>query len=466
MAQYSAYPSYVTTGCDWFPRIPEHWILDRAKWAVMSCQNGVWGSEPDGDDDLVCIRVADFDRQSLTISTTNLTMRSIPYKDRNTRLLKNGDLLIEKSGGGDQQLVGAVVEYNQDFPAVSSNFVARMEVNDNTDSRFLVYLHAHLYSGRVNYRSIKQTTGIQNLDSSAYLNERIAYPPLDEQKAIARFLDHKTAQIDALIAKKQALLEKLAEQRTALISQAVTKGLDPSVPMRDSGVEWLGEIPAHWKMSKLRFVINNIEQGWSPQCHNQPADEDQWGVLKVGCVNGEEFNPYENKALPEDLEPRERYEIQSGDILVSRANTKELLGSAALVKTTRSKLLLCDKLYRIKPSDKVDPSYLLRFLRSSIARYQYEKDATGTSGSMQNIGQDTIKNLFLPLPPRLEQISIAQALEHEYAKSLMIETKISTVIQRLQEYRAALITNAVTGKIDVRDFRLPTTTEQKELAHG
>ncbi|EKF73683.1 type I restriction-modification methylase s subunit [Alcanivorax hongdengensis A-11-3] len=304
------------------------------------------------------------------------------------------------------------------------------------------------------------------MDSSAYLNERIAYPPLDEQKAIARFLDHKTAQIDALIAKKQSLLDKLAEQRTALISQAVTKGLDPSVPLKDSGVDWLGEIPAHWMMTKLRFVINDIEQGWSPQCHNQSADEDQWGVLKVGCVNGEEFNPNENKALPEDLEPRQRYEIKPGDILVSRANTKELLGSAALVKTIQKKLLLCDKLYRIKPSEKVDSSYLLRFLRSSIARYQYEKDATGTSGSMQNIGQDTIKNLSLPLPPLPEQISIAKTLQHEYTKGLVVETKIKSVIHRLQEYRSTLITNAVTGKIDVRGYCIPTTTEQREVAHG
>lgn len=297
-------------------------------------------------------------------------------------------------------------------------------------------------------------------------NLPLLIPSAQEQQAIVGFLDHKTAQIDALIAKKQSLLNKLAEQRTALISQAVTKGFDPSVSMKDSGVDWLGEIPAHWMMTKLRFVINDIEQGWSPQCHNQSADEDQWGVLKVGCVNGEEFNPNENKALPEELEPRQRYEIKPGDILVSRANTKELLGSAALVKTVQKKLLLCDKLYRIKPSEKIDSSYLLRFLRSSIARYQYEKDATGTSGSMQNIGQDTIKNMSLPLPPLPEQISIAKTLQHEYTKGFVVETKIKSVIHRLQEYRSALITNVVTGKIDVRDFCPPATTEQREVAHG
>ena len=144
--------------------------------------------------------------------------------------------MLEKSGGGEQQLVGAVVEFDQPFPAVSSNFIARMVVREEMDSRFLVYIHAHLYAGRVNFRSIKQTTGIQNLDGQAYLDEEIAYPPLEEQRGIARFLDFKTAQIDALIAKKNLLLEKLSDKRTALISHAVTQGIEPSVPMRSSGI--------------------------------------------------------------------------------------------------------------------------------------------------------------------------------------------------------------------------------------
>ncbi len=270
MIQYPAYPKYKPTGCEWFPAIPEHWGIERAKWSVTACQNGVWGAEPDGDDDLVCIRVADFNRQSLRVSTKKLTMRSIAEKDRRNRLLEAGDLLLEKSGGGEQQLVGAVVEFNQPFPAVSSNFIARMIARKDISSRFLVYVHSHLYSGRVNIRSIKQTTGIQNLDSQAYLDERIAYPPYDEQEAIARFLDFKAAQIDGLIAKKQILLAKLAEKRTALISHAVTKGLDPSVPMKDSGVEWLGEIPTHWNAKKVKYFATILRGKFSHRPRNDP----------------------------------------------------------------------------------------------------------------------------------------------------------------------------------------------------
>lgn len=461
MAQYSAYPSYVTTGCDWFPRIPEHWILDRAKWAVMSCQNGVWGSEPDGDDDLVCIRVADFDRQSLTISTTNLTMRSIPYKDRNTRLLKNGDLLIEKSGGGDQQLVGAVVEYNQDFPAVSSNFVARMEVNDNTDSRFLVYLHAHLYSGRVNYRSIKQTTGIQNLDSSAYLNERIAYPPLDEQKAIARFLDHKTAQIDALIAKKQALLEKLAEQRTALISQAVTKGLDPSVPMKDSGVEWLGEIPAHWQCRRLRFDLKMNPS----KSEIQLDDQDLVSFVPMEAVG-------EYGGLNLDIE-KELSEIGSGytyfsdnDVVVAKITPCFENRKGAFAKGLKNGVAFgTTELHVLRANNNLLPEYLFNITMSHAFAKLGESEMFG-AGGQKRVPESFFKDFTIGIPPTLEQQEILNYIQDVRSKFSQRFDKVTEIISRLHEYRAALITNAVTGKIDVRDFCPNAIAEQKELAHG
>ncbi|WP_269900957.1 restriction endonuclease subunit S [Paenalcaligenes faecalis] len=458
MSQYSAYPRYVTTGCDWFPRIPEHWILDRAKWAVMSCQNGVWGSEPDGDDDLVCIRVADFDRQSLTISTTNLTMRSIPYKDRNTRLLKNGDLLIEKSGGGDQQLVGAVVEYNQDFPAVSSNFVARMEVNDNTDSRFIVYVHSHLYSGRVNYRSIKQTTGIQNLDSSAYLNEIIAYPPLDEQKSIARFLDHKTAQIDALIAKKQLLLDKLAEQRTALISQAVTKGLDPSVPMKDSGVEWLGEIPEHWEIWKVTHGFNQIGSGTTPKSDNPLFyDGDVPWVTTSELREGTIFDTSQ-KVTEEALAQYSALKLYpKGSLAIAMYGAT--IGRLGIFGVDATVNQACCVYSQPTVFDTRFIYYWLWMRRPVLI-------SLSNGGGQPNLSQDDLKKLWIPIPDISEQKNIVQYLDKKVPQVDARITKVQTIIDKLNEYRAALITNAVTGKIDVRDFRLPTTTEQRELAHG
>lgn len=211
---------------EWFSEVPEHWEIRKLKWTIDNLKNGVWGKDKNGIDDLVCIRVADFNRINFCIDNSNLTLRAIEEKDRSGRLIKKGDLLIEKSGGGENQLVGAVVDFNSSFPAVTSNFVAKMEVSSGFISRYLTYLHNYLYSIRLNYRSIKQTTGIQNLDAELYFSELVAIAPKEEQTQIAKFLDYKTSQIDRLIEKKKALIEKLNEQRTAMITAAVTGKID------------------------------------------------------------------------------------------------------------------------------------------------------------------------------------------------------------------------------------------------
>ena len=277
----------------------------------------------------------------------------------------------------------------------------------------------------------------------------IAFPELDQQQKIAAFLDRKTAEIDGLIDRKRRLLALLAEKRTALITRAVTKGLNPDAPMKDSGIEWLGEIPAHWDIVRIRHVTRKIEQGWSPQCENRQASIGEWGVLKVGCVNGDTYDETENKALPVDLPPKKQYEVRVGDVLVSRANTKELLGSATLVNKTQGKILLCDKLYRLETNASVHNGFLVRVLRSRAARFQYERDATGTSGSMQNIGQDTLKDLRFACPPFEEQKEIETRLITAMEQFGQLQDRIESAVSRLEEYRSALITNAVTGQIKV-----------------
>jgi type I restriction enzyme S subunit len=274
-------------------------------------------------------------------------------------------------------------------------------------------------------------------------------PPLDEQHAIADYLDRKTAGIDALIARKRRMIDLLHEKRQALISEAVTKGLDPDVPMKDSGIEWMDFIPNHWSLERLKYSTTRIEQGWSPQCESRPADPEEWGVLKVGCVNGEDFNPEEQKALPSELRPIEAYEIKPGDILMSRGNTRELVGSAALVKKVRSRLLLCDLLYRFRSNRRAEPEFLVLSLRSPHVRFQIEREATGTSSSMKKVGQETIRELLVCLPPLDEQRETLQRLRPELDRIDSTIGVIQKQIDKLREYRKTLISAAVTGKIDV-----------------
>jgi len=152
--RYRPHPAYRDSGVEWLGRVPANWTVDRLKWTVVTCRNGTWGSEPDGIDDIVCVRVADFDRSAFRVSLSEPTFRAVTHSERNGRILCKGDLLIEKSGGGELQPVGSVVHFDHDIPAVSSNFIARLPVRQGFDARYLAYFHAHLYTSRVNTRSI------------------------------------------------------------------------------------------------------------------------------------------------------------------------------------------------------------------------------------------------------------------------------------------------------------------------
>jgi type I restriction enzyme S subunit len=293
---------------------------------------------------------------------------------------------------------------------------------------------------------------VESLESDLVGETEIAVPPLTQQRAIADYLDREIARLDAMVGAKERVLELLAEKRRALITRAVTRGLDPRAPLRDSGIPWLGKIPTAWRIERLKFHLHWVEQGWSPICDSMPAALDEWGVLKAGCVNGWDFDPNENKRLPDDTEPLPQYEVRQGDVLMSRANTTALLGSTALVGEVRPRLLLCDKLYRLGVNDAtLCRQYLVAFLRSPVGRYEFERDATGASNSMQNIGQDSVRNLWLPIPPIEEQRTIIGHIAEATVKLEAMHTAIEQTVRLLKERRAALIAAAVTGQIDVED---------------
>jgi type I restriction enzyme S subunit len=275
-------------------------------------------------------------------------------------------------------------------------------------------------------------------------------PPPAEQHAIADFLDRETAKVDALIATQERLIALLDEKRQATITHAVTKGLDPNAPMKESGVPSLGRVRASWPVVRLKAILRQVEQGWSPQCENRTAEPDEWGVLKVGCVNGTRFDETENKALPRDLDPIPSLEVKPGDVLMSRANTIELVGSVSLVTAVRHRLLLCDKLYRLHiERHRVDPRFIVYLLTSSVGRAPLEASATGASSSMKNISQESVKDIWLPCPTIEEQGAVADFLDELSGQISAAQRTAKALSEELRERRTALITAAVTGQIDV-----------------
>ena len=281
----------------------------------------------------------------------------------------------------------------------------------------------------------------------------VYWPSISEQTAIAAFLDRETAKIDRLVDRKGRLIELLQQKRAALITRAVTRGLDPNAPMKDFGVEWLGEIPAHWEVKRLRHIVRHIEQGWSPDCENREAGADEWGVLKAGCVNRGRFLESEHKALPSTLSPIPALEIRKGDLLMSRASgSRDLVGSVAVVSECRPHLLLCDKVFRLHTESSAGHRQFIGYaMNSRIVRWQIESVISGGSGLASNISQEAVKDLVVVQPPRSERWEIAGYLDCETAKIDALIAKVRQAIHHLKEFRTALISAAVTGKIDVRE---------------
>ena len=220
------YSAYKDSGVEWLGKVPEHWEVRRLGATTEPLVAGTWGSDPTGRDDIVCVRVADFDRRRLGVNLRKPTLRSVPAGERQRRLLEPGDLLLEKSGGGDLQPVGAVVRFDHDQEAVASNFIGRMRVRRQHSARYVLYLNSVLYAIRLTVRSIKQTTGIQNLDVGAYLSEFVPLPPLPEQTAVARFLDDSDRCIRRHISATEWQIALLHEYRARLIADVVTGKLD------------------------------------------------------------------------------------------------------------------------------------------------------------------------------------------------------------------------------------------------
>ena len=422
---FSRYKSYKNTGLAWLGEAPEHWLVIAPKRVLRSSTGGTLikgecAAEPDdglfpafsasGQD--VWIESADYTAPGIVLSAVGARCGKTFKADGEWGVVANTHCLFPMDG------------QSRDFFWYLTNREDWWE-KGGTAQPFV---------------KVKET-----------LDRAWCLPPTDEQTAIATFLDRETAKIDALIAEQQRLIELLQEKRQAVISHAVTKGLDPDAPMKDSGVEWLGEVPEHWRITRVKHLCERIEQGWSPQCENESSDGDVPAILKVGCVNGGIFRPSENKRLPSDLDPIPQYSVRRGDLLVSRANTKELVGSAAVAGEDYPWLYICDKLYRITiEPGKSTSNYLALYLGSNEARGQLELGASGASHSMQNISQSVLMEMPIPLPEPDEQERIVNAVSVQCSLLDRLRANAIEAIGLFQERRSALITAAVTGQIDVR----------------
>ena len=446
--KYQVYPEYKYSGIRWIGKIPSHWNICSLKRAIDGCTNGIWGTEPDESNDIIVLRVADFDRSKLSVKEDKLTLRSISPKEQKNRLLKKGDLLIEKSGGGEKTLVGCVVLFDKDFPAVTSNFVAKMPPKSGYDSRFLKYAFSLLYSGRVNFPSIKQTTGIQNLDSEAYLKEKFGFPIELEQTQIAVFLDHETTKIDKLIEKQQQLMKLLKEKRQAVISHAVTKGLNPDAPMKDSGVEWLGQVPEGWGVGRIGHYSRVINGSTPSKLNTTYWSEKGIAWLSSGSVNQYHITSPSNYITKKALQECSVELMPINTLVIGMIGQGKTRGLSAITKIEAT---INQNLAAIISDLRLDSMYGHLFLQ--VTYKELRECARG--GNQAALNCELIGAYKITIPPIEEQKRIVIAINAQMKKFDELGKKAAKGIQLLQERRTALISAAVTGKIDVRHWQSP-----------
>ncbi len=461
---FPKYPEYKDSGIEWLGEVPAYWCIQPLKRQCDVMPSNVDKKSVEDERPVLLCNYTDVYYHDEIVQGMCFMKATASGSQVEKFSLLAGDVIFTKDSESSddiaiaahvpEALPGVVCGYHlsiaRPHPSIIGRFLKHYFDSDSAKSYFNV-----------------SANGLTRVGLSQYASDNLPtpLPPVEEQDTIAAFLDHETARIDSLVEQQQRLIELLKEKRQAVISHAVTKGLDPDVPMKDSGVEWLGEVPAHWEIKRVKHAVRVFEQGWSPQCENIPVgSEREWGVLKVGCVNHGRFDCQENKKLPDDLLPKPDLAVEAGDILISRANTRELVGNCAVPTVDYPNLMLSDKLFRMRLYEKVaDPMFLAFFMGASQTRRRIELEATGASSSMLNIGQSTVLEMPLPFPPLEEQVKIRDEIIKQTWKLLNMAGEALELEAKLKERRSALISAAVTGKIDVRGWKAEQHSEQPEV---
>lgn len=438
------YKAYKDSGVEWIGEIPVGWETSVFSHVCSASLGKMLTKEPKTDVSFAAPYLKAANLQENGFALANLQNMYFEPDEAEQYRLDKGDLLVVEGGS-----VGLAHVWDSSIEnCYIQNALHRVRPREGFSSYYLKYcLDIARNSGYIDLVCNKAT--IAHFTKEKLLATPLAVPSLEEQQAIADFLDTKTAEIDGLVADCEREVELLQEYRKAAISEAVTKGLDPNAPMKDSGVEWIGEIPEGWAATSLQRIGVTIEQGWSPSPARDWVDG-CWGVLSLSAIKNGHFLPNEVKPVSIEEKIPLGLKLQNGDLLVTRSNTRELVGDACLVNHVDDRTVFSDLIYRLTLSaSTIDSKFALYALLSVSTRVQFAANAKGSSGTMPKINHRIIKQLRICLPPLIDQRAIVAYLD---AKTAEIDSLIDSkrqMIEKLREYRKSLISEAVTGKFKV-----------------
>lgn len=437
-SKWRPYPEYRDSGVEWLGEIPTEWDATSLRRITLDHKQGYYTENEYVDDGIKLARITDIDDFG-NVYFNKMPFVEITPKDERSFAISTDDFLFARSGTIGR--FGVVAKYER---AVFASYLIRFRFKNCISE----YLKFYLLSKHFKESLISSLHGgaNQNVHAENIKNQFVILPPLSEQHAIAAFLDRETTKIDALIEKKRRLIGLLEEKRAAIISHAVTKGLNPDAPMKDSGVEWLGEIPVGWDVCRLKFAAK-LESGHTPSRTVPEYWENctiPWVTLNdVSYLKNHEYiSETENYINKLGLANSSARILPQDTVILSRDATVGRCGILGRPMATSQHFIdwIC--------SEKLNPRYLLMLFREPM---QQEFDRLTMGATIRTIGMPEVNSFTVPLPPIYEQNLIVTFVDREIPNIDKLLLKIDEAINKLQEYRTALISAAVTGKIDVRE---------------
>jgi type I restriction enzyme S subunit len=432
--KYPAYPEYKPLDISWLENMPIHWEVRKLRYFASSVSTGTTPSSNESqyffEPTETWYTPSDFDDSSLKLKKSNRLLNKLAITEGIVKLFPMNSVLVVGIGA----TLGRVGVAKESF---SCNQQINVIVpNERLNADFLAY-SLQVKNEIMKVISNATTLGIMNQDKTKLVE--ICAPDIEEQEQIAAFLDYKTDQIERLIEKKKALTQKLNEKRLALITQAVTKGLNLNVPMKPSCVDWLGEVPAHWDIRKLKFSVDLINN----KIEAKNTDLPYLGLENIESFTAKKIYVEENPPVSDGVGSHYKYR----DVLFGKL--RPYLAKAYLAEEEG----FCSTEILVLQSIEFIPEYLIYFMLGDGFIKQVNSSTYGSK--MPRANWEYIGSLPCPIPPKEEQIHIVDFIKEKTDEIDSMLRVNNQTIERLTEYRTALITAAVTGKIDVRGVDIP-----------
>ena len=426
------YDSYKASQTAWMGEVPEHWKLEKAKWHFTLRNER-------GNENPVLLAATQKNGMYPQDKVEGVVKVAEGTDVQQFRTVHKNDFVISLRSfqGGFER---------SDYEGVCSPPYQVFYSDEAWNDDYLRYLFKdELFIDAMNALTVGIREG-RNIKYEDFANSILAIPPIEEQKSIAAYLNEKIGCIDSVISEANVSIEEYKSWKASIIYEAVTKGLDPNVEMKDSGIKWIGDIPHSWDVLRLKYVIAFIESGVSVNASQSPAGEGKIGVLKTSSVSKYSFRPEENKEVNLDELGRVSCPVRANTIIVSRMNTPELVGACGYVEQDYPNLFLPDRLWQVHFLNSVVVKYIWYYLSSNYIRNYYSSLSSGTSSSMQNISKGQFENARLLLPPPEVQRDIVEFLDKKCATLDSLVAEKESLIADLEAYKKSLIFEVVTGK--------------------